>query len=124
MSQDKVTIYDIAEQADVGIGTVSRVLNDNENVSQQTRNQVLQAIEDLNYQPSSMARGLALQKTDSIGVAVPTFTDHFFVEVLRGVQAGLDQFDLDLVLFNVDKINKEEYIDRILEERKVDGVLA
>ena len=124
MGENKVTIYDIAEAAEVGIGTVSRVLNDNDNVSDKTREKVFSIIEELNYHPNGLARGLALQKTDSIGVIVPSFTGHFFVEVLRGVQQVLDELELDLVLFNIDKEQKEEYINRILKERKVDGILG
>lgn len=122
---DKITIYDVAEEADVGIGTVSRVLNNSKKVRDGTRKKVLKAIKKLNYQPNAMARGLALQKTNYVGVIVPAFTDHFFVEVLKGVQLGLEDFDLDLVLFNIaDKSHKEKYLNRILSERRVDGVLA
>ncbi|AGB40134.1 transcriptional regulator [Halobacteroides halobius DSM 5150] len=120
----KTTIYDVAEAAEVGIGTVSRVLNNSEKVSDETRNKVLKVIKELNYYPNGMARGLALQRTNAIGVMVPSFIDHFFVEVLRGVQAGLNQFDLDLVLFKVDKEEKDKHINRVLQGRKVDGVLA
>lgn len=120
-----VTIYDVAQKAEVGIGTVSRVLNNSENVKDKTREKVLKAITKLNYRPSAMARGLALQKTDSIAVVVPYFTHHFFVEILKGVQEELKEFDMDLVLFNVaDKDEKDKYINRLLKERKVDGVLA
>ncbi|GAB6099783.1 LacI family DNA-binding transcriptional regulator [Halanaerocella petrolearia] len=120
----KVTIYDVAEAAEVGIGTVSRVLNESEKVSDKTRSKVLKAIKDLNYHPNGMARGLALQRTNSIGVMVPTFTQHFFVEVLKGVQESLKEFDLDLVLFKVDKREKEKHINQVLKERRVDGIVA
>ncbi|MGM0369277.1 MAG: LacI family DNA-binding transcriptional regulator [Bacillota bacterium] len=121
----KATIYDVAKKAEVGIGTVSRVLNESQNVSDKTREKVIEAIQNLNYYPNAMARGLASQKTGSIGVIVPSFTDHFFVEVLQGVQQSLEQFDLDLVLFNVtDKSRKDKYIERVLGEKRVDGVIA
>ncbi|GAB6099780.1 LacI family DNA-binding transcriptional regulator [Halanaerocella petrolearia] len=124
MSNEQVTIYDVANLAEVGIGTVSRVLNNSKKVSDKTKEKVLKAIKELNYQPNGMARGLALQRTNSIGVMVPSFTDHFFVEVLRGVQEGLEEFEMDLVLIKVDKREKEKHINRILKERRVDGVLA
>ncbi|WP_018248260.1 LacI family DNA-binding transcriptional regulator [Orenia marismortui] len=125
-----VTIYDVAELAEVGIGTVSRVLNNSARVSKETRNKVLEVIKKLNYQPNAMARGLALQKTASIGILISNFTSHFFMEVLKGVQQGLKKYNMDLVLYTVsagdfyDITRKENYIDRILSERRVDGVLA
>ena len=119
------TIYDVAEEAGVGTGTVSRVLNESENVSDKTRKKVIKAIKKLNYYPNAMAQGLAAQKTDLVGVVVPDFTSHFFVEVLQGVQQSLKNFNLDLVLFNVsDKSNKDKYIDRVIGERRVDGVIT
>jgi DNA-binding LacI/PurR family transcriptional regulator len=127
---EKVTIYDVAKEANVGIGTVSRVLNNSQRVSDKTKKKVLKAIKRLKYQPNAMARGLALQKTGSIGILVPAVTSHFFIEVLKGVQHGLEERDMDLVLYNVNFddsyniSNKERYINRILSEKRVDGVLA
>jgi len=126
----KVTIYDVAKEANVGIGTVSRVLNNSKRVSDKTKKRVLKVIKRLKYQPNAMARGLALQKTGSIGILVPAVTSHFFIEVLKGVQQGLEEQDMDLVLYNVnygdsyDITYKEKYINRILSEKRVDGVLA
>ena len=60
------TIRDVAKQAGVGVGTVSRVLNDNPSVRESTRQTVLQAITELNYLPNPLARRLALGNTLTI----------------------------------------------------------
>ena len=125
MGEKEANIYDVAEKAGVGIGTVSRVLNESQKVKKETQDKVLEAIEKLNYCPDAMARGLARQRTNSVAVLVPAFTEHFFVEVLRGVQRGLEKHEMDLVLFDVEsKEQKERHINRVLNERKVDGALA
>src|SRR5690606_1448998 len=79
MSQDrsKVTIYDVAARAGVAISTVSRVLNDSSDVSDQTRERVWQAIEELKFRPDRVARSLAQKRTRSIAIAIPTFTTPF-----------------------------------------------
>ena len=125
MGEKEANIYDVAEEAGVGIGTVSRVLNESQKVKQKTREKVQKAMNKLNYRPDAMARGLARQRTNSAAVLVPAFTEHFFVEVLRGVQKGLEKYEMDLVLYDVgSQEKKERHVSRVLNEKKVDGVLA
>jgi DNA-binding LacI/PurR family transcriptional regulator len=119
------TIYDVAKKAGVGVGTVSRVLNANVHVSPQTRERVLLAIEELDYQPHAVARSLATRRTNSIGVLVPFFTRHFFIEVLRGIQDVAHRTDQGIFLYNVQKHDqKETYLARIPVERRVDGLIV
>lgn len=125
MAKDKVNIYDVAEKAGVGIGTVSRVLNNSNKVKAETRTKVLNVIKELNYRPNKLAQNLASQKANSIGVIVPTFIDHFFVEVLKGIQAALEAEKIDLILYKIDK--DSEMLDKILDivhSKKVDGIVA
>ena len=77
------TIYDVAKKPGC-VGTVSRVLNSSVHVSPQTRERVLLAIEELDYQPNAAARSLATNRTNSIGVLVPFFTKHFSLKFSRG----------------------------------------
>lgn len=120
-----VTIYDVAKKAGVGIGTVSRVINNSPQIAPSTRAKVLQVISELKYQPSAMARSLARKKSNIIACVVPRFTGYFYYEVLNGVQHVLSQFGYDLILYNIDKLEKkEEILKRTLRERKVDGVLV
>lgn len=119
-----VTIYHVAKKAGVGIGTVSRVINNSPQISPQTKEKILKVIRELKYQPSVMARGLALKKTSIIACIVPLFTGYFYFEVLNGIQQALSNYGYDLILNSVDKIEKkEEVLKRTIRERKVDGVL-
>ncbi|HHV62440.1 MAG TPA: LacI family transcriptional regulator [Firmicutes bacterium] len=120
-----VTIYDIAKQAGVGLGTVSRVLNNNPHVRPETRARVIGAMEELGYHPAAMARGLARQRSDTIGVIVPFFTRPFFVEVLKGIQDAALGYNKDIILYSVlQRGQKNVYFERIPRERKVDGAIV
>jgi DNA-binding LacI/PurR family transcriptional regulator len=118
------TIRDVAQRAGVGVGTVSRVLNDNPSVSDATRRKVLSAIEALDYTPSPIARRLSLGKTLTIAVVVPFFTRPSFVERLRGVEYALADSEYDLILFNVETTAKRDaYFRSIPRRERVDGLL-
>ena len=119
-----VTIRDVAKHAGVGVGTVSRVLNESESVRDSTRVKVLSAIEELNYSPSSVARYLSGGKSMAIGVVVPFFTNDSVVRRLQGVVSVLGNSDYDLVLFDVEKSEKgEELLTNIVQRSLVDGLL-
>ena len=70
-----MNIYDIASQARVSIATVSRVLNGKGNVSEKTRNHVLQVIEELGYTPNIFARGLGLNSIKMVGILCSDLSD-------------------------------------------------
>ena len=119
-----VTIYHVAKRAGVGIGTVSRAINNSGSISPKTKEKVLAVVKELEYRPHASARGLARRKTNTIGVIVPFFTGYFFVELLKGIQGEVSKHQYDLILYSVDETNKREMILRkVLQERKVDGVL-
>ncbi len=119
-----VTIYEVAERAGVGIGTVSRVLNNSSQIAPETRARVLKAIKEMNYQPHAMARNLARRRTHTIGAIVPFFTGYFYVELLRSIQAAISRHKYDLVLYGVDDLQKKEhFFKHVLQQRRVDGVL-
>ena len=69
-----VTIQDVAREAGVSIATVSRVVNGNKNVQENTRKKVLEVIERLDYRPNAVARGLASKKTTTVGVVTVSYT--------------------------------------------------
>lgn len=119
-----ITIRDVAERAGVGVGTVSRVLNDHPSVRESTRQKVLQAIEELDYTPNPLARRLSLGKTLTIAVIVPFFTRPSFVERLRGIEYVLANSEYDLILFNVETTaRRDEYFHTVPRRERVDGLL-
>lgn len=119
-----VTIRDVAKRAGVGVGTVSRVLNDNEGVRDTTRHKVKAAIEALNYSPNPVARRLSRGKTMAVGVIVPFFTNASVVRRLQGIVSVLASSEYDLVLFDVETTeNRDVLLTNILRRKLVDGLL-
>lgn len=124
MSMSTATIRDVAKHAGVGVGTVSRVLNESPDVSENTRQKVQAAIAELDFSPSVVARRLSLRKTLTIGIIAPFFTRPAFVERLRGVEKVIAQTNYDLVLFNVETPERRDACFRdVPRQDRVDGLL-
>lgn len=121
----RYTIRDVAQRAGVGVGTVSRVLNNNPSVSEETRLKVTAVIEELNFSPSSVARQLSKGgQTLAIGIIVPFFTRPAFVGRLEGIEAVLAESKYDLILYNVENPEQRaNLLYRIPFERRVDGLI-
>ncbi len=119
-----VTIYDIANSADVSIATVSRVLNGSSSVAVKTKAKVLESARILGYVPNPSARSLAQKKVNVVSAIVPVMTTYFFMEVLRGVQDILSGSDLDLLIFSSDRLaNIDDQIQRALHPGRSGGAL-
>jgi len=97
----QTTIYDIAREANVSIATVSRVFNDNPNVSAVTRERVLKIAQERGYHPKAIAQGLARRHTKTIMALVPMLSNYFFMEVLAGLQDRISNSEYDLHIFNI-----------------------
>ncbi len=120
----KLTIYDVAKEANVGVGTVSRVLNNHPSVAPETRKRVKDVAERLNYQPHTYAQRLAKRQSETLSAIIPFFTNYFFIEILQGVQDRISQLGYDLVLYGVNNIDQVEgYVSRALQRGRVDGIL-
>jgi len=119
-----VTIRDVARQAGVGIGTVSRVLNDSPLVSDETRHKVLAAITALDYSPSAVARHLSRGKAMAVAVIAPFFTRRSFIERLQGIENVLSSSGYDLILYNVETLARRDECFRSLpRSERLDGLL-
>jgi LacI family transcriptional regulator len=119
-----ITIYDIAREAGVGIGTVSRCLNNHPSVSPQTREKILSIAKRLSYQPHAHAQRLASRKANTVSTIIPFFTNYFFIEVLQGVQDKAAELGIDLILYGVNNpAEAEYYLRRSLHGGRVDGVM-
>jgi DNA-binding LacI/PurR family transcriptional regulator len=120
----KYTIRDVARESGVGVGTVSRVLNNSPLVSEETRQRIQSAIDRLGFQPSPMARGLSLGKALTVGIVVPFLTRPVFVGRLEGIEAALARSTYDLVLYSATTPDQcAALFDRIAQERRVGGLL-
>jgi DNA-binding LacI/PurR family transcriptional regulator len=118
------TIRDVAKQAGVGLGTVSRVINDSPLVSAATRKRVLEVIAELNYIPNPTARRLSLGKTLTIAVVVPFFTRPAQIERLRGIENSLAESEYDLIIYNVETVQRrDECLHEIPRKERADGVI-
>jgi LacI family transcriptional regulator len=118
-------IRDVAALAGVGVGTVSRVLNDSAGVADDTRERVRAAMDDLGYRPSNAARRLSLGRTQTLGVIAPFFTHPSVVERVRGIDDVVGDSAYDLVLFNVETSGQaEDALRRFARADRVDGVLV
>ncbi len=122
------TIRDVAKSAGVGVGTVSRVLNNSSRVSPETQERVLSAIRVLGFRRSKVARQLSTGiHHRTIGVILPFITHPSFVERLRGIQLALDDRanDFNLVLYTVSEPDRyPEQLLAIVEQSAVDGLLV
>ncbi len=119
-----ITIHDVARLAGVGIGTVSRVINNHAAVKPVTREKVMAAIEQLHYKPDPIARSMISRRTNAIGIIVPFFTRPFFMEVLQGVENTTARLGKEMVLYNVQTDEqRDHFFSELPMHRRVDGVL-
>lgn len=121
--KQRVTIYDVADKAGVAISTVSRVLNNAPDVSDETREKVMRVVEALQFRRNRTARSLAQQELNTLAVAIPTFTTPAHTEFLKGVRDFLNGQGMDLLLCDVGAKHPYENLKRFLERGVVDGLL-
>lgn len=120
----RITMSDVAREAEVSLMTVSRVVNDKEGIREETRQRVQDVIDRLDYRPSNLARGLATQKTGTIGLVVPDNANPYFSEVARGVEHLAYTNGYTVFLCNTEEnITREFDVLRLLDEHHVDGVI-
>jgi LacI family transcriptional regulator len=120
----RVTIEDVAREAGVSRQTVSRAINAKGEISPETRDRVLQAVEALGYRPSSLARGLATRRSLNIGLVVPDITNPFFPEIARGVEDVGRAVGYSVFLCNTDENPEQETEVLIsLASQPVDGIV-
>jgi LacI family transcriptional regulator len=118
------TIADVAAAAGVGVGTVSRVLNDGP-VSGPTRAKVLAAMDDLAYRPRASARALATGSTGTLGMVIPFFTHPSAVERVRGVLDAMATTAHEIILCDVSSpAQRDEYLGRRAPLDRTDGLLV
>ena len=121
-----ITISDVAEALGVSKTTVSRAISGKGRIGEATRQKVLAYIEEHDYKPNVIARGLAQSKTFNLCVVMPedyALVDlPFFQEVITGIQeiAGMNEYDILLCICQENDITG---LERVVRNRKVDGIV-
>lgn len=119
----KYNIYDVAKKAGVSIVTVSKVINNSQTVRESNRQKVLQAMKELNYNPSAAARSLASGRTGTIGLLIDNLSDTFLSSALSAINEYLEDngYFLALSLIQPNKVNNNTPF--LFQQDRVDGLL-
>ncbi len=121
---ENATIKDIAREAGFSVATVSRVINGNYPVSTETRQRVLQAIEDLHYTPNAIARSLRKNRTDLVALIVEDISSVFLLDIAKGLEEELEKDGMNLILASSDgSPEKERRLIDLLMKRRCDGLV-
>jgi len=124
-----VSIKDIAKKVNRSITTVSRALNDYDDVSPETKKLILETAKEMGYSPNTFAQRLQKQQSETIGLIIPTFSprfsDPFFSELLAGIGNKAADMGFDLLVST--RSPGPEEIDtykKLIEGHRVDGVIV
>jgi LacI family transcriptional regulator len=124
-----ITIQDVARTAGVSVSTVSRVLNDKDDVAPETYQRVQDVIQQMGYTSSLAARSMRSRRTNVIGLIVPDVADSFSIQVMKGVNQAIFDLDYDLIIYTSGSIKKrsaaqrEQYFVSLLNGSITDGVV-
>ncbi|PZR31658.1 MAG: LacI family transcriptional regulator [Azospira oryzae] len=121
----KATIHDIARELNIAASTVSRALNGNPRISDQTKRAVDKAAKAFNYQPHRLAAALRNGKSKVIGVIIPSADRNFFGSIVRGVEEVLIKANYQVMICQTheDPVQEAAAIEALLSSR-VDGIIA
>lgn len=119
-----VTLRQVADKAGVSVKTVSRVVNKQGEISEETRKLVSGVIDELGYRPNTLARGLVSGKSGTVALIIPQITDPFFPEVMLGVESVARANGYGVFQCNTedDPERELEYIE-LLAGKRVDGII-
>jgi len=120
-----VNIREIALLAETSVATVSRVINMDEHVSEETRKRVLEIIESTGYKPNLVERALRGQRKGKIMVLLPTLADPYYSRVLEGVEhrARANDYDVLICSFHRDADAEKNYLG-LVRTNQIDGVIV
>lgn len=124
MRNDRVTIQDVARDAEVSIATVSRVINKNYNVNDKTREKVQKSMEKLSYLPNSIARSLKINSTSTIGFIVSDISNTYHISIARAVEDVIEKHNLNMTVCSTgnDKERELTYL-KLLMSQNIAGLI-
>ena len=118
------TIKDVAKKANVSVATVSRVINNTGYVNHETRQIVVDVIEELQYVPNELARSLFSKRSNIIGLIVPHISTFFFGELIEALEDAIMQKGYKLMIFNSkDDIELEKKYINVFHQYNIDGLI-
>lgn len=119
-----VKLVDVARRANVGCGTVSRVVNGDPHVSEKTRELVNKVIKEMGYYPNNLGKRLRTNKNNVVCVAVPVIQHPFFNVLINDLEAELGKKGYNMLLIaSQNNIEKEKYILSKIRNKEVDGAI-
>ena len=120
----EATIRDVARRAQLSVATVSRALNGFDNVSEQAKERVAEAVRVLGYVPHAGARSLSLARTNAIGVVLPDLHGEFFSEIVRGMDREASRRGYLLLLSNLHGSPEQATLALRAMHGRVDGLIV
>lgn len=119
-----MTIKDIAKQCSVSVSTVSRVLNDRPDVSENVRRKVLSAIKNSNYIPNNSARDLVRTKSDAVGLVVRGVSNPFYTDIIRTIERTITDAGFTMVMQQIGTCDDEVKCGAVMErEKRLQGIV-
>ncbi len=123
------TLEEIARLSGVSRSTVSRVVNDDPNVRESTRQRVLEVVRRLNYQPNLAARGLAAGRNRILGLVIPrgvatVFTDPYFPLLIQGVSSACNNHEYSVMLWLADPDYERRTVRQVLHNGLIGGAIV
>ena len=125
-----VTLKDIARKVGYSVTTVSRALNDYDDVSQETKQLIKRVAQEMGYHPNVIAQSLQRRRTNTVGFIVPAtdryLSDPYFLELLAGIGDGAASCDFDLLVSTCKPMDTKERVvyERIVKGHRVDGIVV
>ena len=119
-----ITIKDIARKCGVGVSTVSRAINNHPEISEETRNMIMEVIKENNYIPNNSARNLKLLQTNTIAVLIKGIDNPFFQNMIKVFEEEIQNNKYTFILHRVD-INQDEIevALELIKEKRLKGIV-
>lgn len=119
-----VTSQDVADLAGVSRATVSAVVNGSRYVSDELVQRVEAAIKTLNYKPNVLARGLKMQRTNTIGLLIPNILSPVWTLIIHAVEMRAREQGFNIIICDTDeRLDTEQTSVNLLLSRQVDGII-
>lgn len=121
---NNVSIKDIAKMAGVSIATVSRVINKNGKVAKETEEKILQIMNENNYVPNLLAKGIRTNKVTTVGIVIPDISNEFFSKIAKQIQTLFFAKGYASIICNTSEDDKiEKQCIEMLQAQQVGGII-